>query len=224
MPARDWIDYTVLGINVILAVTAGAGVLAAFRTLRVIRSQTKATEESVEETRRAVLATEKSVEAQMRTTRSFINVERPFIVVEAKGNVDHLSLVAINKGRTPARILFINPLLQWDYVPYKESLPPEPNYTGNSVPIKDIENFNLEWILSNGVYQYGSFRSKELIEADPDIAASIKRFDTTFYIYSTIRYTGHIDETDIYETRFCYKMTLNGEFILGGPYGYNKNT
>ena len=127
MPARDWIDYTVLGINVILAVIAGAGVLAAFGTLRVIRRQTKATEESVEETRRAVLATEKSVEAQMRTTRSFINVERPFIVVEAKGNVDHLSLVAINKGRTPARILFINPMLQWDYVPYEESLPPEPN-------------------------------------------------------------------------------------------------
>ena len=213
LPPRDWIDDAALVINGLLAAVGLGGLAIAVLTSRKVGRQTDATERAVEATEKAVLATQ-------RTTQAYVNVERPFIEVVAEGDADSVTFTAFNKGRTPAQILYINPMLDWDVVDFGNTLPSEPNYTGWN---EQAEAFNLTWIFpDNKGYLIGSFQTRSHYSNCPEREVSLRSFASSLFIYSAIRYRGTLGE-NTYITRFCYKLAL-AKFILSGPYGYNQNT
>jgi len=96
-PLRDRITWAA---NLVLVLLGYAGILLALSTLRKIERQTRYAETAAE-------AAAASAQAALLHAQSIVNAERPWLLVVVKPSLhreNSFTVVATNRGRTPARI------------------------------------------------------------------------------------------------------------------------
>jgi len=135
---------------------------------------------------------------------------RPWVLVEVTGNAaTGYSFNACNTGKTPAKIIWMEPFIPGYEVPIGQHLPPTPTY--NFGYSEDGRLVNAVWIAPKSIQRIGIFDS---FAAFPPHAR--------LFVYSAIKYQNTFDSR-IHETRFCYRIS-GGTIALDGPPGYNECT
>jgi hypothetical protein len=243
---RDWFDVISLGVGIILAVITGAGVIAAWRGLPVLKSQAGAA-------RDAAIAAREGAEATLKQANIAMNAERAWVTVKilqpdpkdvriweqsdlyALGIPVHLE----NIGKTPARItdsyvrhIFVE-AVDPNSVPAEPSLPEIPDYTADREPNRIIPKDGI--LMPNQTYDFLITLRKELFEPH---MADFKIANKLLCVYGFVRYESLGKKR---ETRFSYVYLFNrpmgslanqktGElffppaYCAGGPPEYNKAT
>jgi hypothetical protein len=178
--------------------------VTAFWTLSVIRRQTT--------------ASEVASKAALLSAEAYVNVERPWLLVEVTGSSFGFSFNVRNGGNTPAKIVWLDPLIASLMMTNGNELPSVPPYGygfyENGVLV------NAAWVAPGGIKHIGTFDS---FEAHPGFDVDTREYEGgRLFIYSAIKYRNSFDER-VHETRFCYRYG-GGELYMDGPVGYNEVT
>jgi len=164
-----------------------------------------------------------AAEAAKLNAQAVINAERPFILVESRGDRGTEFWIK-NCGKSPAQMLHIDPIpkMAWpkfDAAEQEWEMPVPPNY-GNAH--ESGEQFNVAWLAPGEERCFHSFDPSIFKEFAGTLRAELNQGLRRFYLYHGIKYRGIITK-DVFETRYCYAWGARG-FYMAGPYGYNKNT
>jgi len=212
---HDWIDFSVLAINALLAVITGAGVIAAWKGLPEIWRQAKATEETA-------LAAKKSADAQ-------INIERPWLLIEGlklpRFTATTLDAVRrlqgtlqyriTNYGKTPARVRACEIRLALND---SAVAPPNPNSVFNA-----SDSFVNPHIIPQGDKREGTVRCLPNSPLTSKEDAKVIAGTAFLWAYGLVRYEDV--HGGFYETRVCYRYDTDcGRLMLDGPAEYNNAT
>ena len=162
----------------------------------------------------------KAADAALLTAQVAINAERPFVMVEASGNADSVTFTAWNRGRSPAKVVYMDPILRTAVVPLRDKLPDAPDYgLAYERAIAGAELVNAEWVAPGASIYAGGFGARGTYSALPEMLKELKSGSSLLYLYGSIRYKG-IAGDQIYESRFCYRLG-GGRWVMLGPTGYN---
>ena len=204
---------------VLLVLIAYAGVWLGFTTLRRIEQQTRYVEEAAQAAADSARAVLLFAEGQARA-------ERPWILVTAAptpGTTNSFSVMATNRGRSPARILSLADCIA--IVQDEAHLPPSPVFKaaphttaaptlllpGESVSIKSFSRDELKTVCEN---------AEELHH--------IEEWEEKIYLYGTVTYSDLVSpEGKTFETGWC-SWYIHGRqksgMIMAGPPEYNRHT
>jgi hypothetical protein len=202
------------------------GILVARRTLIAIERQAKANEDQLKEIQKSAEKTDEMIEtgrlaaiATQRQAEYLVSSERPLLMIQATG-YPIVSIKAVNKGKTTARIVF------WNNVPTVRTPGTQENMgkPGYGVNYEDsrVEIINIPPIPPGGEMDIGSFNTDAVKKGAPDIWEEVRTLKRFLYIYSAIKYKGFLSD-DVYESRWCFMVRSIGPLMAGDP-GYNHYT
>jgi hypothetical protein len=207
-------DYLGVFLTVVIA-------LAACIQAGVSIWQARVYERQYEAMNKQVTASNQSAEAALKGITALEKLERPFLMVELRGQ----DVWLVNVGKIPAQIIWHNPsgTLIFPDTDF-EKLPVDYNYgVGYYEPNSEV--FNVEWMAPKAERQLCYFDWLSIRGAiGPEMLNELNAFRRVILFLSAVKYRGMLSET-VYESRWCYKWLgeKNG-LRLGGPYGYNKYT
>ncbi|HTF69148.1 MAG TPA: hypothetical protein VK638_41355 [Edaphobacter sp.] len=186
--------------NIALFVIGFAGTLLALCTLRRVEKQTIAIE---------------------KQTKHLVESERPFLMVEVIGDENHASFRVCNRGKSPAKILFMDRMLNATYLPIGEKLPLVPEYGQQYHNIFiGAEPVNAEWVSPRGHTFIGSVSPKGEIATLRSYSSANPLAPSAVWHFGAIIYKGLFSDM-LYESRYCYRL-LDNHWRMLGPYGYNE--
>ena len=156
-PVWNWHDRIAWELNIILAAIGIIVVIVALSTLRKIERQTRATEQAAIATEKSAKATEVAADATLKQTNHMVASERPFLMIEAVG-VEDIQFKAVNRGKSPAQIIFYNnfPNLDTPLVMTEEKWNPPPLY-GFGYDIEGAELTNVQWLATGDQRVVGTY-------------------------------------------------------------------
>ena len=203
-----------------------AGIWVAICTLTDIQRQTG-------HLRRSVIASRKSARAALLNAQAVINSERPWIIIEFQKIMasDHAGkaqfhIVAVNRGKTVARIIsYTEPIEVSCVLPDRELPMPYPSNLGHSRPQRflapgatmEIADFyprsrlNMQRMAAAGESQGGNIAAQRMV------------------IYGEIRYSDGVSPEPKW-SRYCFQhnpeqfSNIGGNLMFCGPDGYNDYT
>jgi hypothetical protein len=194
----------ILPVWLTMLVTAGVGLIA-LGTLADIKKQTRIG-------LRTSLATKKSVEA-------YIATERPFVIIETRGE-QGFEFWAVNYGKSPAQIIFSNPVPIVDTFLLTE-LPEVLNY-GVGFNDPNVQQINVQWIAPGKTHFLGDFNPKVMESLRGDAASELAQSLRVLLVYSAFKYRG-IHSKEVYTSTYCYRKYPSG-LRMWGAYGWNQYT
>jgi hypothetical protein len=203
-PNKSWSDWIIFAGNVLLVLVGGAGVIVAIKTLGFIENQTKAIKKQADH---------------------MVQSERPFLMVEVMGDEDAASFKVSNRGRSPAKVLFMDRSLSPTYLSVGEMPPPVPEY---GQPYRNIvdpaiaaEPVDAVWIAHNTHIYIGTVTPKsELQMLRESLSPGDQIGSSAIWHFGVIVYKGLFGDS-YYESRYCYRL-LDNQWVMLGPYGYNE--
>jgi hypothetical protein len=191
--------------NYLLVVAGIGGIIVASLTLRKIERQTKAGEDAAN--------------AALLNAQALINAERPWLVVEASG-FPYITLKMVNKGRTPAQLIWYSKVLSVSDHLLAEPMG-EPHY-GKYYDEVGIQIMNVPMIFPDGDMPAGGYSVTVLQQEFPERWKEICAKKRQLHIYSAIKYKGPLSN-DVYVTKYCFLVKSTGAVMSGDP-GYNHHT
>ncbi|MFZ0340199.1 MAG: hypothetical protein WAL45_19370 [Terracidiphilus sp.] len=204
---------------VLLVIIAYVGVLLAVGTLRKIERQTRYAETTAQAAADSAKATLLFAENQARA-------ERPWVIISAEptpGVTDGFSVVATNRGRSPARIVSL--VEGMAIVPDEAQLPPAPVFkTELRAPLAPM------LLLPGESARIKTFHRDEVTSAceSPEQAQRVDDWEEKIYLYGKVAYTDLATSgTVAHETGWCC-WYIHGRqksgMIMAGPLDYNGHT
>jgi hypothetical protein len=144
-------------------------------------------------------------------------------MIEAIRNGTFVKFQAINRGKSPARVIFFGESPNFDTPLYsEETWNPVPHY-GYGYDIEGAEIINIPWIAPGDTpWVFSTYDLRVLEEFDPARHTECATGARAVYLWHTVKYKG-LSGTTIYESRFCYQA-INGKLKMAGPYGLNQYT
>jgi hypothetical protein len=240
LPPKGWADWVTWVAGIVLVLIGAAGVCFAYRTLKAIEGQLKEIRDAGKQTDRIIEQAGKQVDATLLRAQSAINSERPWMFINFVMDIGQVGtdppvrfrVSFVNEGRTPAEVISFEQHL--DCRGNTDDLPAPPVYTtpegqvllhtamvasGKEWKDRGESSFTLndnfpsaQWQDIRGSRQralyWGRLRYRDLIEQP-----------------RTIHDLGNEKVGGIHETCFCYFYSpALRDFLITGPYGYNKHT
>jgi hypothetical protein len=202
---RDWLDYGSLFVNLILAVIAGSGVVAAWFGLPGIRKQAEAAIASVQVLRKS---------------------ERPWLLLKTERVEGAESSAAIvkNCGRTPAQITAFSDT-NWDVMKAGDPFPPKPIH-GKITACMDQPNIILPEE-SSYILTITDHEVRRRCGSD-EVFEKVKGGELQLYIFGSIHYRDipSGDSATIHQTAWCVHYLTDSPNTLStfGLPGYNYHT
>ena len=176
------------------------GVSAALRTLGKIERQTAATETQA---------------------RRMVKSERPFLMIEVSGDADSVYFKVWNKGRSPAKILYLDKLISPRILPISEKLPSPPEYGAAYEQSKaGAEMVNPDWIAPGSYTCTGIYWPRAELATIPEDEQAVSSGSSHLWVFGVVVYRGLFGD-ESYESRYCYRLG-NGSWHMLGPDGYNE--
>jgi hypothetical protein len=170
-------------------------------------------------TEKAADAAKLAVEAAMKSADAYVTSERPFVMIEARGE-QGFEFWAVNHGKSPAQIIFSNPVPFVD-TPLLSELPKTLNY-GYGFDIPSAEQINVQWIAPGGSHSLGAFQPEFMSYISSETAKELAMSVRVMILYSAFKYRG-IDGKRVYTSTYSYRKFPNGLQMWGG-YGWNQYT
>lgn len=201
-----------LGLTLVIALAALVQAGTAIWQARVYERQYKIMSD-------ALIASNQSADAALKGVVALEKLERPFLMIEVR---DMTHVWAINKGKVPAQIIWINPMPKFIWPLYDEELPADYSY-GLNYYNPHVEIMNVEWLAPGSEKHLCYFDPSVLSELGGDLKNDLTGGRRTLYFLSAIKYRGMLNDT-IFESRWCYRWAMPPGLFLSGPYGYNKYT
>jgi hypothetical protein len=174
----------------------GITVWALFFTMMAIVEQTRHTAE-------AARAAKKSADAALLNTQAFISAERPWILVKAEPSKRRQfgwELIAVNKGRTPAKVVAqADNCIALDVM---ASLPDIAKYGKTNIyPAPQI-------ILPDEPFVIGEITQYSLFKNDQGSITRFRNVETQGYVYGSIVYHDLLSpaSAEPHETRWCFSI------------------
>ncbi|HEY1986739.1 MAG TPA: hypothetical protein VGG85_15085 [Terracidiphilus sp.] len=171
----------------------------------------------------ALIASNKSAEAAAKGVAAIEKLERPFLMIEVRGEITKGEVWIVNKGKLPAQIVWINefPIPIWPR--FDEELPDNYEY-GAGYHDSRVEIINIEWIAPKQKRMVARFDAGIVNQLSDGIRSEISTGNRVLYLLSAIKYRGMLSDT-IFESRWCFRWG-GPQFglRLAGPYGYNRYT
>jgi len=224
-PAPWSLQDRVKWLTVVLLVLIGyVGVWLGISTLRKIERQSRSAETTANaaaETAKAALQfAENQAQAQIRA-------ERPWILVApepAYGVPNAFTIVAANRGRSPARI--VSMVDEITLAPDDSQLPPVPAFKVD--PDDQREPINL---LPGESAAIKSFRREDvnLVCPSPEDLHRVENWEVRIFLYGKIVYHELVSagKEQAYETSWCF-WYIHGRqksgLVVAGPRAYNQHT
>lgn len=222
-PHRDLADWIAYGGNLALVCIGIVGVIAAFCTLSFVKSQIVEMRKQRILMNKTLMKIERQTAATEKQARHMVESERPFLMIEAIGNVDHMALKVTNKGRSPAKVLYLDPFILPKTVPLGDDLESPPDYGPGYMNCKaGAELVNPEWIEPEGHTFAGFYRARTELALFPKMQDEVKSGSVILWVYGVVVYKGLFGD-DTYESIYCYRLG-SGNWSMLGPYGYNEYT
>jgi hypothetical protein len=206
--------------EVLLLILAYPALLFAVSTLRKIERQTRYAET-------AALAAADSAKAALFLAENQAKADRPWILISTKptpGVVNGFSVVATNRGRSPARI--VSQAEGMAIVQDETELPPTPvlKVASGAAPIAPIILLPSE---SANIKSFQRDEVKSICES-PEQVLRVEDWKEKIYLYGKVTYadlSGSGDE--VHETGWCcwyIHGRQNSGMIISGPLDYNRHT
>jgi hypothetical protein len=206
--------------EVLLLILAYPSILFAVSVLRKIERQTRYAET-------AALAAADSAKAALFLAENQANADRPWILISTKptpGVVNGFSVVATNRGRSPARIVSLSEGMA--VVQDEAELPPTPvlKVASSAAPIAPIILLPSE---SANIKTFQRDEVKSICES-PEQVLRVEDWKEKIYLYGKVTYaelSGSGDE--VHETNWCC-WYIHGRqksgMIVSGPLDYNRHS
>ena len=207
--------------NLVLVLVGYVGIMLAISTLRKIERQTKYAEAAAE-------AAAECARAVLLQTQAIIHSERPWILITVEPSrikENSFTVMATNRGRTPARIIEATDRSQITIDEKKLSGTPESMNEGRSAPFTSI-------ILLPGESTAIKLFSWDDVKGLCDSEERFKRIETweeKVFLYGKVIYRDLIAPADsqVYESNWCY-WYIHGRqksgLVIAGPPEYNLHT
>jgi hypothetical protein len=207
--------------NLVLVVLGYVGIMLAVSTLKKIEGQLK----SVESVAGAAVDV---AQAALLSAQAVVRSERPWILIAVEPSPDipnSFTVVARNRGRTPAKIVGTSELVK---IAIDESyLPKKPEYEdeGPSTPRSQIILLPGE---SMGIKSISRDDLKGICWSE-EMHRRVENWEEKVYLYGKILYQDLIDtpERKVYETAWCC-WYIHGRqksgLVIAGPPEYNQHT
>jgi hypothetical protein len=212
-PLRDRISW---GANLVLTILEYGGIIIAISILRKIERQTTAAE-------LAAQAAAENASAALLHARSIINAERPWllITVEPTLNLENsFTIVAANRGRSPARIVAIQEQIM---IAIDETqLPRTPEYTKKEEASPAYQPSVLLPGESTGLRQFSRDDVKTICVTDERLKR-VEDWEERIYLYGKVAYRDLLAPQDKqpHETDWCcwyiHGRQKSGMVIAGTP-------
>ncbi len=215
-----WQDRILWVAQIVLVLIAYVGVMLALSLLRKIERQSRYAETAAQAAAESAKAALLLAEAQQRA-------ERPWIIVSPEpvpGAADSFTIVAMNRGRGPARIVsLVDDIVTAHDEP---ALPPAPAFrTEPRAPRVPIILLPGE---STGLK---SFRRDDVrtVCDSPENMRRVEEWDLKIYLYGAITYADlrSPNESDVHQTSWCC-WYIHGHqksgMVVAGPPEYNVHT
>lgn len=194
----------------VLVIAAGIGLCATFRTLKVIKKQTTATEEDAK--------------AALLNAKAIINTERPWLVVTWGSKPDWPGSFLFgckNRGNTPAKIVSMS--AKHLFIDKPENLPLPPDYS-SAITMPDLP-FKIggdELDIGNGLNARSIIISSQKEE-------SVRNTREFLVYYGNVVYKDTFfpdsPTEGFHETRWCFVYQAAGNSLKrSGPEEYNRYT
>jgi hypothetical protein len=205
--------------EVLLLILAYPALLFGLSTLRKIERQTRYAET-------AALAAADSAKAALLFAENQAKAHRSWILISTKptpGVVNGFSVVATNRGRSPARVVSLNEDII--IVQDEAQLPPAPVFkTEPSPPLAPILLLPGE---STSIKTFQRDEVKSLCET-PEQVLRVEDWKEKIYLYGKVAYTELAASGDeVHETDWCC-WYIHGRdksgMIMAGPLDYNRHT
>ena len=204
---------------VLLVLIAYVGVWIAIATLRKIERQTRYAETAAQ-------AAADTAKAALTLAENLARAERPWILVTAEptpGVVNSFSVVATNRGRTPARIVALADGLS--VVRDEADLPATPIFKGENRPL--VEPILLLPGESASLKSFSRDEVKSVCE-NPEQVQRVEDWEDKVFLYGNVAYSDlSAPGSDAHETGWCC-WYIHGRqksgMIMAGPTEYNRHT
>jgi hypothetical protein len=233
---RDQITWAA---NLVLVILGYVGIMLAVSTLRKIESQTRYAESVATAAADAVQSALKSVasvaaaatdaaQAALFNAEAIIHSERPWILISVEpspGMQNNFTVVATNRGRTPAKIVATAERIK--IAPDEARLPRTPEYEneGPSAPRSPIILLPGESI---GIKPFSREDLKGICWSE-EMLRRVENWEEKVYIYGKIIYKDLVAPPDRqnHETAWCC-WYIHGRqksgLVIAGPPDYNLHT
>lgn len=215
-PLQDRIKWLAV---VLLVLIAYVGILFALSTLRKIERQTRYAETTAQ-------AAADSARAALLFAANQARAERPWILITAEptpGVIDGYSVVATNRGRSPARIMSLAEGMA--IVEDESQLPPAPAFKAEPrAPLAPI------LLLPGESASIKTFHRDEVksVCANPEQVQRVEDWEEKIYLYGKVAYNELVAPgEEAHETGWCC-WYIHGRqksgMIMAGPQEYNRHT
>lgn len=215
-PLQDRIAWAA---SLILTIMAYVGIMLAVSALRKIERQTRYAETTAQ-------AAADSAKAALLFAENQAKAERSWILISTKptpGVINGFSVVATNRGHSPARIVSLTEDLI--IVPDEAQLPLAPVFkTEPSPPLAPI------LLLPGESASIKTFQRDEVnsVCESPEQVLRVEDWKEKIYLYGKVAYTELVGSgDDVHETGWCC-WYIHGRqksgMIMSGPLDYNRHT
>jgi hypothetical protein len=216
-----WQDRISWAANILLVLLAYIGIMLALSTLRKIERNTRYAEAAAQ-------AAAESAKTALLYAQANTQSERPWILITAEpapGAPDTFTIVATNRGRTPAQIVALDEEIA--LTKDESTLPPEPAFKN-----ADAQRPPIAMILLPGEsVGVKSFRRDEVpaVCETPDHLRKVENWEEKIYLFGKVTYTDlrSPDESKTHETIWCC-WYIHGRqksgMVLAGPRAYNQHS
>ena len=212
LPTKDWLDRIAFAANLLLVGVGIWGIIVAIRSVKAAEKSASAAEQNA-------VAAKDGAQASLLNARTLVRAERPWLVVEATG-FPNVTFRAVNKGRTPAQLLWYNNFPTISHPLIDEQIG-QPHF-GMFYEVEGSQIMNIPWVFPDCDMGVGEYPTDALKHGAPQLWEEIHTVKRWLYLYSAIKYKGPFSE-DVYETRYCFRVSANGHVMAGDP-GYNSHT
>jgi hypothetical protein len=226
--AWPWHDKILWGATLILVFIAYFALYLANTALTAIRMQTGYIEEAARAALESSKAAQDCANAAILQTQSFINAERPWILITVEPSLkteNGFMVTATNRGRSPAKLILASDRI--GVVADETQLPATPEYAK-----EESSNLPLPLILlpgeSAGVRPFGRDDVKWVCKT-PESMRRIEFWQEKIFLYGKIVYRDLIStaDQDTHETDWCC-WYIHGEkksgMVIAGPPNYNQHS
>jgi hypothetical protein len=157
--------------------------------------------------------------AAKRSAKAYIATERPFVIIETRGEHGY-EFWAVNYGKSPAQIIFSNPVPFIDTFLLTET--PKILTYGTGFDNPNAEQINVQWIAPGGSHPLGAFEPEITKSVDGEASKELTLSLRVMILYSAFKYRG-IHSKQVYTSTYCYRKYPSG-LRMWGAYGWNKYT